>query len=259
MNDSKYSDYIVYVDESGDHSLESINPRYPVFVLSFCVFRKDYYAHTVSPSLRMLKFATFGHDMTVLHEIEIRKKLGPFSRFSQGPREQFLEELSNLVHGTDFVLIPIVIDKRAVKDLSADPIHVYHLAMKLGLEKLYELLQDRSQHGLQTHIVFEAGRKLEDMALELEFFRVCTGHNSLKEKLPFEIIVADKKSNSEGLQFADMVARPIGMSILRPDQSNRAAQILKQKLYSGLVNEPFVCPIKAKDPKVVLEAQTPVG
>ena len=32
-----HSDYIVYVDESGDHSLTSINPRYPLFVLSFCV------------------------------------------------------------------------------------------------------------------------------------------------------------------------------------------------------------------------------
>jgi hypothetical protein len=36
-----YSDFVVYVDESGDHSLRSINPRYPLFVLSFCVFRKS--------------------------------------------------------------------------------------------------------------------------------------------------------------------------------------------------------------------------
>jgi hypothetical protein len=29
------SDYIIYVDESGDHGLSSINEQYPVFVLSF--------------------------------------------------------------------------------------------------------------------------------------------------------------------------------------------------------------------------------
>ena len=30
----RHSDFIVYVDESGDHSLEFINPRYPLFVLA---------------------------------------------------------------------------------------------------------------------------------------------------------------------------------------------------------------------------------
>jgi hypothetical protein len=28
----RQSDFIIYVDESGDHSLESIDPEYPVFV-----------------------------------------------------------------------------------------------------------------------------------------------------------------------------------------------------------------------------------
>ena len=37
-----FSDYIVYVDESGDHSLTSINPQNPVFVLVFCVFESDF-------------------------------------------------------------------------------------------------------------------------------------------------------------------------------------------------------------------------
>ena len=32
-----FSDFIVFVDESGDHSLEVINPDYPVFVLAFCI------------------------------------------------------------------------------------------------------------------------------------------------------------------------------------------------------------------------------
>jgi hypothetical protein len=74
----EHSDYVVYVDESGDHSLISIDEKYPVFVLSFCVFQKHHYSHVITPALRMLKFATFGHDMVVLHEQEIRKKTGFF-------------------------------------------------------------------------------------------------------------------------------------------------------------------------------------
>lgn len=43
---------------------------------------------------------------------------------------------------------------------------------------------------------------------------------------------ADKKTNSPGLQLADLVARPIGLQYLRPSQSNIAFEILKTKLYS---------------------------
>ena len=33
-----FDDYIVFVDESGDHGMESIDANYPVFVLVFCVY-----------------------------------------------------------------------------------------------------------------------------------------------------------------------------------------------------------------------------
>ena len=50
----QHSDFIMYVDESGDHSLSSIDPEYPLFVLSFCIFRKDEYVQRVTPALRQL-------------------------------------------------------------------------------------------------------------------------------------------------------------------------------------------------------------
>ena len=44
LSTRRFSDYVVYVDESGDHSLERIDPDYPVFVLALCVFHKRHYA-----------------------------------------------------------------------------------------------------------------------------------------------------------------------------------------------------------------------
>jgi len=58
--------------------------------------------------------------------------------------------------------------------------------------------------------------------------RMLLGFNSAK--LNFEILFADKKSNSAGLQLADLVARPIGLSVLRPEQPNRAFDAVKPKL-----------------------------
>ena len=73
-----HSDYIVYVDESGDHGLNKIDPTYPLFVLAFRIFHKSTYTNDIVPSLQRFKFKHFGHDMIVLHEHEIRKGEGPF-------------------------------------------------------------------------------------------------------------------------------------------------------------------------------------
>lgn len=52
----EFSDYIVYVDESGDHGLVSINPQNPVLVLTFCIFEKEAYRTTMVPLVQALKF-----------------------------------------------------------------------------------------------------------------------------------------------------------------------------------------------------------
>ena len=49
--------------------------------------------------------------------------------------------------------------------------------------------------------------------------------------MPFTIIFGDKRVNSSGLQLADLVARPIGLSVLRPAQPNRAFEMLKRKFF----------------------------
>jgi len=38
-----------------------------------------------------------------------------------------------------------------------------------------------------------------------------------------------KSSNSVGLQLADLMARPVGLHHIRPDQPNRAFDVVQQK------------------------------
>jgi hypothetical protein len=47
----EFSDYIVFVDDSGDHGMTTIDPNYPMFVLAFCVFHKEEYAATAVPAV----------------------------------------------------------------------------------------------------------------------------------------------------------------------------------------------------------------
>jgi len=180
----QYGDYVVYVDESGDHGLQSIDPEYPLFVLSFCVFEKKYYAHVATPALRMLKFSTFGHDMAILHERDIRRRTGIFHHLSKEPREVFLDAVTGLIAQMDFTLLAVVIDKYKLQKHAPTSTHTYHLAMQLGLEKLYQFLKSSGQHENLTHVVFEGRGRTEDAALELEFRRVCDNNNSFLDSMP---------------------------------------------------------------------------
>lgn len=228
------SRHIVYVDESGDHGMESIDPNYPVFVLAFCIFDKNDYATKISPSLQQFKFKYFGHDMVILHEYEIRKARGEFSMLLNAKiREPFMRDLGQVVADAPFTLVTAVIRKEALTQKYSSPGNPYHMAMGFGLERVYRYLEARGEHEKVTHIVFERRGRREDNELELEFRRVCDGVNYFNKTLPFEIVFADKKANSSGLQFADLLARPIGRAVLDPSQKNRAYDTIKTKFYSS--------------------------
>lgn len=174
---SKFSKYIVYVDESGDHSLNSIDEQYPLFVLAFCVFHKRHYSENVVPALQKFKFNHFGHDQIILHEHEIRKEKGSFGIFrNRDQKNRFLDELTDIIDHSNFILISCVIDKRSLRkqaDVAANP---YHIALGLCLEELYGFLLEKQQHKLKTHVVVECRGKKEDDELELEFRRVCSNN-----------------------------------------------------------------------------------
>jgi hypothetical protein len=232
MADStEMSDYIVYVDESGDHSLTAINPEYPVFVLAFCIFHKRHYAEAVVPALTRFKFTHFGHDMLVLHEHDIRKEKNGFHFADRAAKQAFMAELGGIIEAHNFILISVAIDKYKLARRYDAPDNPYHIALMFCLERLYYFLREKGQEERRTHVVVENRGRKEDDELELEFRRICDGNNGTGRELPFELVFADKKTNSLGLQLADLVARPIGLQVIRPEQENRAFEVLEKKLY----------------------------
>jgi hypothetical protein len=266
-----FSDYVVYVDESGDHSLASIDPDYPVFVLALCMFHKRHYAEKIIPAVEKLKFNYFGHDSVVLHENEIRKQKGAFAFLSHLPtREGFMARLSSIMEASNFILISAVVDKTRVGRSEGANSNPYHIALGMCLEALRRFLAEKGQDQLKTHVVVECRGKKEDAELELEFRRFCDGDNPGKQVLPFDVVFADKKTNLAGLQLADLVARPVGLNYIRPLQANQAFELLKKKFFCdggragvgrgyenvGLMIYP---PQKAKSPDEPTEAVAPTG
>lgn len=267
--EKRFSDYVVYVDESGDHSLASIDAGYPVFVLALCVFHKRHYSEQIIPAVEKLKFNYFGHDSVVLHENEISKQKGAFAFLSHRPtRVDFMARLNSIMEASNFILIACVVDKARLSRSEGANSNAYHIALGICLEALHGFLIEKGQERRQTHVVVECRGKNEDSELELEFRRIRDGSNSGSQRLPFDIVFADKKTNLTGLQLADLVARPVGVNYLRPTQMNQAFELLKRKFYCdggrtrvgvgyenvGLMIYP---PLKAKSPDEPTEAVAP--
>lgn len=267
--DQRFSDYVVYVDESGDHSLVNIDQDYPVFVLALCVFHKRHYSEQIIPAIEKFKFNYFGHDSVVLHENEIRKQKGDFAFLSYRPaRAEFMDGLSSIMEASNFILIAAVVDKVRLTRSDGATSNPYHIALGMCLESLRDFLAEKSQDNIKTHVVVECRGKKEDRELELEFRRICDGDNHGNRNLPFDVIFADKKTNLAGLQLADLVARPVGLNYIRPAQANQAFDLLKRKFYcdggrervgSGFENVGLMIypPQKAKSPDEPTEAITP--
>jgi len=240
---AEFSDYIIYVDESGDHSLTSIDPQFPVFSLSFCVVRKDEYMAQVVPAVQALKFKYWGHDSVVLHEHEIRKSKGDFTFLltDRAVREAFYDDVNQVMVDAPITVIASVIDKQKLTKKYADPWNPYEIALHFCLERLLLFLCDQGEHGKRVHVVFECRGKAEDAELELAFRRIVDGANKWGwvtrdfSAVEFEPKFARKSVNSTGLQLADLTARPIAIKTLRPAQPNRAYDVIVTKM--GAIKE----------------------
>ena len=230
MRENHYSDYIVYADESGDLSLE--DKEYPVFVLAFCVFSKREYLTDVVRHIKGFKFATWGHDMTVLHSKKIRIQADDF-RFLQGQAQRgvFMTTLSQAIKDSPFTIIATGIDKRLLQKQYTNPANPYELGLQFCLERLYRFLQEKNQSGRTTHIIIESRMDNQNKELDQAFLKMLAKNKPLQDQCPMKLIFGDKKTNSIGLQLADLIAYPIGRHVLKPHEENLAFKIIEQKFH----------------------------
>jgi hypothetical protein len=227
----KFSNHIVFVDESGSSNTCNIDPLYPLFVLCFFICKKETYVFEICPRINQFKFNYFGHSEVVLHERDIRKDLGSFSFLkTKKVKDVFINDLTNIIETIDGQIVCVVLDKNKLLIQDKDNQNLYHLALDIGFKKIDEFFQlnEKSSRGDSlAHIVFEKRGRSEDASLEKSFKELC---DKKPLSLNYKPIFSDKKTNTIGLQLADLFARPLGMSVFKPDQKNRAVDIAKKML-----------------------------
>ena len=143
-------------------------------------------------------------------------------------RKQFITDLNNLIAKASFSVIGTVIQKNDLIDRNENPPNPYNIALKYCMKDLLSFLLEQNQQGKLIHVVLEHRGKKEDQDLKQEFQNVA----SSIDQMGFEPKFAMKPTNSTGLQFADLTARPMAQRVLRPQQRNRPFKAIEDKLVS---------------------------
>jgi uncharacterized protein DUF3800 len=229
---------VVYVDENGDHSLEAVDPHFPIFVLTMMIADVKGYYEKIVPAICQLKFNHFGHEGVILHSRDIRKAQGDF-RFLNDPakREPFYLQLYDVMETCCYTIISVVIRKQAHKDKYGKAArNPYDLAFTSALERLLPLLEGHGQTEVQ--LIAEARGKREDADLKLAVLDVVSNGTfyieaSRFKKIQFNLEFRPKAMNIVGTQVADLAGYPIARYALDFKYQGPLLKIIRKKFYNG--------------------------
>lgn len=226
---------IMFLDESGDHSLDKIDASYPIFALAGCVFDLDYYSKTAEPEINKLKVKHFGKTDVILRSYDIRKQKGSFSCLvDKKKRESFIIDMNTLISSLDFKIISAAIHKSKFKVQYHDPHNPYDLCLQFILERSVMFL-GRSSDTMIFRIESRETHNDKKLAGVYEKFRTTDHSFFKKEEIQAKLIdlsFNQKTQNIAGHQIADLVAYPIGVSMLGDGRENKAFDIIKPKFHN---------------------------
>lgn len=225
---------IMFLDESGDHSLEKVDNTYPIFVLAGCIFDFDYYHSIVEPSIQALKRKHFGNADIILRSYDIRKQKKDFAVLvDKNKREGFYADLNKEMSGLKYTIIAAAINKHDFKRQYSDPADPYHLCFRFIMERAIMFI-GREKESLMFRIESRETHNDRKLAGEYENFKKGTPIFKVEEiQSKFADLSFNQKSqNVIGMQVADLVAYPIGKWIMDGKRENKAFDIVKTKIHS---------------------------
>jgi hypothetical protein len=205
---------ILFLDESGDHSLAKIDPQYPLFVLGGIIVDRDYAKNVMSERLRAFKLRLFGRDDLVLHTADLTRNRNGFERMKDsGFRITFYAELNQLMRELEYQVVACVIrkaDHLDKYDVSAlDP---YFLSLQILVERLCFEVGPVADGGF---IVAEKRGAPLDNQIELAWLNLKVQGTRFMRAAQISqriqgLVLRDKTAGIAALEIADLAVTPIG-------------------------------------------------
>ena len=233
----------MYLDESGDHNLEKIDPDYPVFVLGGVIVDESYAETVMEEEVNQFKMSWFGSTSPVLHTADITRNRLEFEILKDGKtRERFLDELNALMRGLEYSVVAAVVEKYRLRSRTGrfyPRLDLYSLSFEFLLEVFHGEVNSARGRG---DIVAERREPDFDKRLGDNWdWHLKRGVGEVSgRQISQRIKSLDLRSKAEnivGLQIADLVVTPIGRHVVgKPDRED--FEIVKSKLLNGGSDDP---------------------
>jgi hypothetical protein len=229
--------YALFIDESGDHGLTTLNTDFPVFLLcGVLISFPDY--QDLNKRMVELKTGIWGEKKVILHSRDIRKCEKEFSvLFDLGVKANFYKNINEIISNTSYTIIASAINKKLyIQKYGTLSDDVYELALSFMIERAVFFLDDIPEKNKELHIVIERRGKKEDKKLEEHFQRLLargTGYVSADRLKAYNLQITFKLKldNINGLQLADLIAYPIARHVIDKNRANPSFDILEPKFY----------------------------
>lgn len=236
------ADTVLFLDETGDHSLGTVDPSFPIFLLCGCLFTRDAYENFCTAS-SVVKMNFWNTKDVIFHSRCIRRYNEPFHiLFDKELKERFLNDLNKLVEDASFTVFAAAIDKEAhLRKYGKVAIDPYDMSLSFIMERVIFYLSDLSKRERKTitcKLVFEKRGKKEDIHMTSQFNKIRdagTGYVDAS-RMKLHIIGCDFKAKTEnhnGLQCADLCAYPLARSLVLKGSPSKAADIVRPKIYAN--------------------------
>lgn len=231
-------EYYLFLDETGNHSLQLNNTRDIIFGLCGVLCKKSEYKNIICPKINIIKKRHWPPDgkykknPVIFHHYDIKNSRGPF--FLKNSRPIFFKDLKNLIIEIPITIFGILINKQKLNNSYKRPENPYNLSLEFIIERIFYYLKNKN-NGIVKKVIAESRGFNEDNALKETYSNIqFNGTRYIKNKelinlFPNEIIFKKKLSNVEGLQIADLCAYPLRKYL--ENQNDDAWRVVESKLY----------------------------
>lgn len=230
--------YQLYLDESGDHGLTTLNHDFPVFLLCGVLVSEIEYIR-LRDALNNIKSKFWGQKEVIFHSRDIRKCDKEFSiLFNLETKKDFYERLNMVVTDVDYTVISSAIQKdKYIRNFGLLSNDVYELALSFIIERSIFFLDSIKECEKELKIIIEKRGIKEDKKLDEHFQRLLargTAFVSAERLKKYNITISfkSKRENINGLQLADLIAYPLARHVIEPKRANPSFDLIQPKIYN---------------------------
>ena len=223
----------MFLDESGNHALTTVDEQYPVFVLGGVITDADYAEQVIDRRLRQFKRDLFGRDDLILHTADITHNRHGFERLVESAfRQRFYFELNQLMRELEYKVVACAIKKDLhLARYGMAAVDPYMLSLDILAERFCFEIGAVPEGGT---IYAERRSPVLDRELDIAWLNLkvrgtrYVRASTINERIA-NLQTRPKSANVAGLQLADLVVSPIGRFVLgKPTREDWA--VIESKL-----------------------------